>query len=196
MLLIDRSGPCGAGPVAQLEPGAFGRGVGVKRRHDSCNECGLIHRLSTGCPSDAEASWDPEVDIMDVPDLFLAIDAPDAQETALLPQPRRQRRLRGAPPSGLRAVRTKDSSVHLPEDPVMSGALRVAERRADIVTSGREGSPGDGVHSFTSQHYSGTAIDVRYAARRAEQIAAYARLGYVVVPEATHIHIQAYPVRA
>ena len=161
----------------------------MKRRLDSCNECRVIHRLSTACPSDAGDFWDPEVDIMDVPDLFSTIDAP---RTAL----RRQKRDSLTPPSGLLAVRTKDASVHPPEDPVMSGALRVAKGRGDIITSGREGYSGDGVHSSTSQHYTGTAIDVRYAPRRAEQIAAYARLGYVVIPESTHLHIQAYPVTA
>jgi hypothetical protein len=85
--------------------------------------------------------------------------------------------------------------VLLPNDPVMSSALRTVRARGDTVTSGYEGYSGDGVHSATSQHYTGTAIDVRYTSGRAAQIAAYVRLGYVVIPEQDHIHIQAYPVR-
>jgi hypothetical protein len=138
---------------------------------------------------------------MDPPDLFSGLY--DEEKTPRMPQERQSAPPRpsrtpsvGVPPRGLLDVKVKDSSILLPNDPVMSSALRTARRRGDVITSGYEGFSGDGVHSVTSQHYSGTAIDIRYATGRAAQIASYARLGYVVVPEKTHLHVQAYPVTA
>jgi hypothetical protein len=72
----------------------------------------------------------------------------------------------------------------------------LAYARGDIITSGSEGYSGDGVHATTSQHYKGSAIDVRYAANLAQQIADYRRTGMVVLNEGDHLHIQAFPVSA
>jgi hypothetical protein len=78
----------------------------------------------------------------------------------------------------------------------MADIEALSAARGDLVTSGSEGYSGDGVHASTSQHYTGTALDVRYSSDRAKQIADYQRTGMVVIPEADHIHIQAYPVSA
>jgi hypothetical protein len=78
----------------------------------------------------------------------------------------------------------------------MAAVEQLASARGDIVTSGAEGYSGDGVHTPNSQHYKGTALDVRYTGNRARQIADYRRTGLVVIPETTHLHIQAYPVSA
>jgi hypothetical protein len=78
----------------------------------------------------------------------------------------------------------------------MASAEALAAARGDVITSGYEGYSGDGVHTANSQHYKGTAIDVRYTGNRARQIADYRRTGLVVIPEKDHLHIQAYPVSA
>jgi len=156
-------------------------GVGVNRRHVSC-KCGRVdNSLSTGYS-------DPDVDLMDVPDLFGEEDNDEA--------PSRPSRRRSTPPPTNYGPRVKDASVTLPASPVMEHALRLATSRGDIVTSGDEGTAVDGVHAPTSQHYKGTALDLRYATGRARQAADYRRLGYVVVEEATHLHVQAYAVNA
>jgi hypothetical protein len=122
---------------------------------------------------------------MDVPDLFSGLY--DDEEAPRMPQERR------APPQA--SPRTKDASIRLPGG-IMAAVEQLAYARGDIVTSGAEGYSGDGVHASTSQHYQGTALDVRYAGNRARQIADYRRTGLVVIPETTHLHIQAYPVSA
>jgi len=168
----------------------------VERKHDSCKECRVIHSLSTGC-ADAAADIDNDpVDIMDIPDLFSDLyDEENRREEA--PRTPQERRSAGRPTgSQLAAPRLKDSSVRLPNAPVMAPALVLAYSRGDLVTSGSEGYSGDGVHSTTSQHYQGTALDVRYSSNRARQIADYRRTGLVVIPETTHLHIQAYRVSA
>ena len=138
-----------------------------------------------------DPAFDPSVDIMDVPDLF---SADDAMET--LPKAPSWRRDRSRPtPRGPAPPRVKDSTVQLPVSAVMQDALAVASWRGDVVTSGSEGTPDDGVHDPTSQHYQGTAIDLRYAARRFAQVADYRAAGYIVVPEKDHLHIQKYPRR-
>jgi hypothetical protein len=76
----------------------------------------------------------------------------------------------------------------------MARAIRLVRNRRDVVTSGSEGYSGDGVHAATSQHYKGTALDLRYTTDRAEQVFAYESAGYVVIPESDHLHIQAYRV--
>lgn len=116
---------------------------------------------------------------MDVPDLFYEEEGLAPMRTEHHP-----RRLRVAI-----APRTKNRSVILPTDPIMEPALKTAERNGDVVTSGSEGNQGDGVHSPSSQHYTGTAIDLRLGA----DPGAYRALGYVVVVEKDHLHVQAYP---
>jgi hypothetical protein len=137
---------------------------------------GVDNSLSTGL------EYDPDVDPMDVPDFF------GEESTAAAPRQR-------TPSSGPRQPRVKDSTVRLPGG-VMAAAERLAYARGDIVTSGTEGYSGDGVHATTSQHYTGTALDVRYSGNRARQVADYRRLGLVVIPEDTHLHVQAYRMTA
>jgi len=171
--------------------GAFGGGLREKALHDSCIECGLIHRLSTACPQVDECS---DVDIMDPPDLFWGLY--DDGETTGMPADRLSVN-RPPSPGGPSGPRAKDASVQIPNTFVMRPAIQLASRRGDVITSGREGYSGDGVHAISSQHYTGTAVDVRYDPRgRAQQIDSYRRLGYVVIEEPTHLHVQAYPVRA
>jgi hypothetical protein len=119
---------------------------------------------------------------MDVPDFF--------DEAPRMPRKRRSPR-RSISPS----PRRKDASVILPGG-IMADVEALAYARGDVITSGAEGSSGDGVHAATSQHYAGTALDVRYSGNRAQQVADYRRAGMVVIPETDHLHIQAYPVRA
>jgi hypothetical protein len=126
------------------------------------------------------------VDIMNPPDIFWSLY--DDEEAPRMPQERRP-----AGPSISAAPRIKDASVRLPGG-IMADVEALAHARGDVVTSGSEGYSGDGVHATTSQHYTGTALDVRYTGNRARQIADYRRSGMVVIPEADHIHIQAYPV--
>ena len=131
---------------------------------------------------------------MDPPDLFSGLYDDDDEEPRM-PQERRS----GRPPTptkgGFPAPRTKDASVRIPTDPVLAPTLQLAYARGDTITSGDEGFAGDGVHAPTSQHYAGTAIDVRYAGNRARQVADYQRTGLIVIAESDHIHIQAYPHR-
>jgi len=122
---------------------------------------------------------------MDVPDLFGEDD-----------EPRRTRK-----PSGQRTPRrptiyqpyVKDDTVRLPTSPHMEGAIRLAYERGDVVTSGSEGSPADGVHLPASLHYDNLALDVRYATLHSLQAAAYRAAGYHVLEEATHLHISFDP---
>jgi hypothetical protein len=161
----------------------------VKRRHRNCI---IGDELSTGYPQVDDPAFDPSVDIMDVPDLFSGEDDPENA-------PRRNQAVRSkraaAPTGSVPHPRVKDQTVNLPADPVMRDAMFVADWRRDVVTSGDEGDPSDGVHDPSSQHYQGTAIDVRYAARRGAQVADYRAAGYIVVPEADHLHVQKYPRR-
>lgn len=160
----------------------------MKNGLDSCNECGLIHRLSTGCPGSADESLDADVDIMDPPDLFSGLY--DDEEAPRMPRAATTKR---------RSIdytpKLKDASVRLPGG-IMGTVEALAYSRGDVVTSGFEGRPGDGVHAANSQHYTGSAIDIRYAANRTRQIADYRRTGMVVIPEDTHLHVQAFPVSA
>jgi hypothetical protein len=156
----------------------------------SCNECGLIHRLSTGCRDESETFDEYGVDIMDPPDLFSGLYEADDDETRVTRMPQERQ---SAPPATTGTPRIKDASVRLPGG-VMSEAQDLAERRGDVITSGSEGYSGDGVHSPTSQHYRGTALDIRWAADRRAQAQGYSYAGYVVVPEATHLHVQWYAV--
>jgi hypothetical protein len=135
-----------------------------------------------------DESLDADVDIMDVPDLFSGLY--DDQEAPRMPQERRSPR-QVSP----HRPRTKDASVRLPGG-IMADVEGIADARGDTITSGSEGYSGDGVHATNSQHYQGTAIDVRYTGNRAQQIADYRRTGLVVIPEKDHLHIQAYPVSA
>jgi len=135
---------------------------------------------------------------MDPPDLFGDLYDDDAYEEVVpvekkptrMPQDRRSS---GAP--ALPSPRVKDASVLLPESPEMAAALDLADRRGDLVTSGREGYSGDGVHAATSQHYQGLAVDVRFSRAGsgvAGQVADYRDAGYVVIVEKDHLHVQRY----
>jgi hypothetical protein len=137
---------------------------------------GVDNSLSTGL------EFDQDEDLMDVPDFF--------GEAPRMPRERRSPRR-----STTTTPRTKDASVRLPGG-IMADVEALASARGDVITGGSEGYSGDGVHASTSQHYTGTALDVRYTGQRAQQIADYRRTGMVVIPEADHLHIQAYPVRA
>jgi hypothetical protein len=160
------------------------RGAGAKSSHDSCNECGVIHRLSTACPDTSVPFDDWGVDIMDPPDLFSGLY--DDEEAPRMP---RERQSAGG--ATTTSPRIKDASVELPGG-VMVSAQALASERGDVITSGREGYSGDGVHAPTSQHYTGTALDVRWGPNRRAQAQAYADAGYVAIPEATHLHIQRF----
>lgn len=160
------------------------RGAGVKSSHDSCNECGVIHRLSTAYPDASVPFDDWGFDIMDPPDLFSGLY--DENEPTRMPQ---ERRSAGA--AAITTPRIKDASVRLPGG-LMLDAQALAADRGDVVTSGREGYSGDGVHAATSQHYTGTALDVRWGVDRRAQAQAYADAGYVAIPEATHLHVQRF----
>jgi hypothetical protein len=130
-------------------------------------------------------------DLMDPPDLFGDLYDVDAHEEAA-PMGKRPSY---SPPGALAAVprpRIKDDTVLLPGSPAMAAALALADERGDLVTSGREGYSGDGVHATTSQHYQGLAIDLRFAGDRERQARAYRDLGYVALVEADHLHVQRY----
>ncbi len=140
---------------------------------------------------------EPLEDWLDVPEFFGDDNVMDAPET-VPGRPtgegkslaERQQWLRDHPAPRIEATpRVKDASIVLPTSPAMAQALDVAQRRGDVVTSGAEGYPGDGVHTPTSWHYRGLAIDVRFAADVARQIGDYLRAGYRVLREATHLHI-------
>jgi hypothetical protein len=161
------------------------RGAGAKSSHDSCNECGVIHRLSTACPDASVPFDDGGIDIMDPPDLFSGLY--DEDEPPRMPQ---ERRSGGGAPI-ITIPRIKDASIRLPGG-VMFSAQALAAERGDVITSGREGYSGDGVHAATSQHYEGAAIDVRWGPDRRAQAQAYADAGYIAIPEATHLHVQRY----
>jgi hypothetical protein len=119
---------------------------------------------------------------MEVPDFF------EDEESPRMPQ---ERRSADAPPPD--APYVKDSSVALPWRPEMRGALDLARRRGDVVTSGAEGYPGDAVHEDTSLHYDQLAIDVRWARDRRRQQDDYAAAGYTLWPEKTHLHVSHDP---
>lgn len=178
MLLIAGPSPRGARTGAQHTPGAFGRGVGVTRRRVSCKENGVDNRLSTGYD-------DPEVDLMDVPDLFGEEET--VERVTRVPSERRSPRQTTSTPA------VKDRTVKLALRPEMGQALALAASRGDTITSGSEGFSGDGVHTPTSLHYDGLAVDVRYAAGRARQVADYGAGGYTVLQEATHLHVSFDP---
>ena len=148
------------------------------RRRVSCKAKAVDNKLSTGYD-------DPEIDLMDVPDLFGEDDEP--RRTRLPQQRRTPRRPTGATPY------VKDDTVRLPTRPEMAGATRLAYERGDVVTSGSEGSSADGVHLPASLHYENLALDVRYATLRSLQAAAYRAAGYNVLEEATHLHISFDP---
>mgnify|MGYP001565151318 CR=1 FL=1 len=170
----------------------------MARRRVSC----IGAKLSTGYPQGPDDALDEQEleaysgDLMDVPDLFVGIGEGIDERMARTPQVRRRpaRWRSPAPQGGLPTPRRKDQSVVLPTNPVMAGALAVAERRGDIITSGEEGAPSDRVHAPTSQHYQGTALDVRFAGDRQVQARAYAQAGYVTVIEKDHLHVQKYRV--
>lgn len=122
---------------------------------------------------------------MDVPDLF-GEDEP-VERVTRKPQKRRS----AARPTRTPAV--KDRTVRLTLRPEMGQALALAASRGDTITSGSEGFSGDGVHTPTSLHYDGLAVDVRYAAGRARQVADYEAGGYTVLQEATHLHVSFDP---
>lgn len=163
-----------------------------KRKHNIYKR--VDNRLSTGVEVDDFGG----ADIMDPPDLFG--DLYDDQDEEPQPQGMAPAAPVGAEPRGRAAPRyspvprVKDASVELPRSPEIAAALAVADDRGDLVTSGQEGFPGDGVHAPTSQHYKGTALDLRYAPDRDAQQRAYTQAGYVVIPEATHLHVQRYAV--
>ena len=68
-------------------------------------------------------------------------------------------------------IRAKSSAVRLTPTPALFDILQALYRLLDrtdlilpsrlVITSGSEGHPGDGVHSRTSRHYSGEALDIR-----------------------------------
>jgi hypothetical protein len=133
---------------------------------------------------------------MEPPDLFgdLYDDDADEEDRPLEEKPPREPQARRSPATPTVPLpRVKDASVLLPESPEMAPALALADDRGDLVTSGREGYSGDGVHAATSQHYQGLAIDLRFAGDRQRQAAAYRDLGYVAIVEADHVHVQRYP---
>jgi hypothetical protein len=142
------------------------------------------------------------LDIMDPPDLFSDLYDDDAyEESPRMPQERSQRRGSGAaaplprpaPQGGVPALRVKDAGIVLPTDPRMFDALRMADARGDLVTSGAEGYSGDGVHAPTSQHYEGLALDLRLSSDPQRQAMAYREAGYVAIVESDHVHVQRYP---
>jgi hypothetical protein len=108
------------------------------------------------------------------------------KKASRMPQERRPT----ARPSPSIPVKLKDASVLLPTAASMFRAITVARGRGDVVTSGREGYSGDGVHRPDSQHYQGTAIDLRFASNRQIQVEAYRVLGYEVISEADHLHVE------
>jgi hypothetical protein len=133
---------------------------------------------------------------MDPPDLFGDLyddDAYEEEPPVGEKSTRRPQEPRSQPPPAIPSPRVKDASVLLPESPEMAPALALADDRGDLVTSGREGYSGDGVHAATSQHYQGLAIDLRFTGDRERQAAAYRDLGYVAIVEKDHVHVQRYP---
>lgn len=81
-------------------------------------------------------------------------------------------------------------------------ALEICQRAEMVVTSGAEGYPGDGVHSFRSWHYlqncprrKGLAVDIRedFADVFAALLRQRLGLGWDVVSERDHMHIERDP---
>jgi hypothetical protein len=76
----------------------------------------------------------------------------------------------------------------------MTPALEIAAWFGDVVTSGKEGFPGDDVHSKNSLHYDGLAIDVRpYWDDVKAQMEDYFNAGYTVIWEEDHVHVSFDP---
>ena len=91
------------------------------------------------------------------------------------------------------AIRKK-RGVKLPNSPFMAPALQIADYFGDVVTSGREGYRGDGVHTPNSLHYDGLAIDIRpYWDDVQGQIMDYLNVGYNVLNEGNHLHVSYDP---
>lgn len=102
-------------------------------------------------------------------------------------------------------MRLKDSSVNvIGLRPEMLLAIMIckevyAEERTELVIT----SINDGVHSLTSLHYSGCAIDLRtrnfkskaHAKNVADKINDRLTIDYDVVAEADHIHLEYQPRR-
>lgn len=155
--------------------------------------------------------YDPEVDLMDVKDFF-APDWPRIDDPGLgvavvpprgptqflgqrRPEPTFQRPGQPVPvlQPGYGGLPLSKRGVQFPTHPRMKPALRVAQARNDVVTSGKEGYRGDGVHSDRSLHYDGLAIDIRPARDRVAQVNAYVNAGYNVIDKPTHLHVSFDP---
>lgn len=91
-------------------------------------------------------------------------------------------------------------------DGVMLGALSAVDSEFKrfgkelVVTSGKEGYPGDGVHGINSLHYLGRAFDCRTRPLSAAKISRLtseiqSKLGVLfdVVNEGNHIHVELDP---
>jgi len=144
--------------------------------------------------------YDPEEDLMDVPDFFFPgrprTDELPEVEVSVLPPPTRAEprpRYRVLTDSGRKGRPQAKLGVKLPTNPIMQGALRIAQSLRNVITSGREGFRGDGVHGQNSLHYDGLAVDVRPTSDRARQINAYADAGYNVLDEGNHLHVSVDP---
>jgi len=76
----------------------------------------------------------------------------------------------------------------------MRPALQIADHFRDVVTSGREGRRGDGVHGSRSLHYDGLALDIRPFWDDIDgQQADYLNAGYSVLFEGDHLHVSFDP---
>lgn len=124
---------------------------------------------------------------MDVPAFF-------GYDAVVDPTTQRVPRRAGTSPVWNVPVNTKPG-VDVDLHPVMSRALEVASVRGDVITSGREGHPGDGVHKPNSLHYDGQAMDVRPTKDLDAQVKRYANLGYNVIVKKRpyHLHVSRDP---
>lgn len=162
----------------------------------SCMQESCECELSTGYPQDIHSpEGEPLEDLLDVPPFFgddIPEMAPEANARvypeARVEAPGRRTDLELASPG---QVMTKREVV-LPGSAEMFEAILIAAVRNDVITSGAEGRPSDGVHAPNSQHYRELAIDVRWARDREAQQRRYANAGYVTVAEKTHLHVQRY----
>ncbi len=79
---------------------------------------------------------------------------------------------------------------------VRLSALKAAQAKPLVITSGAEGQPGDGIHSKASLHYQGLAVDIRirdFVWCLMEILKKRLGTGWDVVEEGDHIHIERDP---